>query len=115
MLHTYCVSHSLLFMLTSLSSSFIFFFFFQAEDGIRDWSVTGVQTCALPIFGRAHRRDEPPREQPERQEPRVPHRVFGPLHEEDAEGQRDHHEHEGRAPPVPTGGDDRHTDRKSVV
>src|SRR5260370_41517379 len=29
---------------------FIFFFFFQAEDGIRDSSVTGVQTCALPIF-----------------------------------------------------------------
>src|SRR5438046_1965233 len=29
-----------------------FFFFFQAEDGIRDWSVTGVQTCALPIYGR---------------------------------------------------------------
>ena len=28
---------------------FFFFFFFQAEDGIRDWSVTGVQTCALPI------------------------------------------------------------------
>src|SRR5438046_9646783 len=27
------------------------FFCFQAEDGIRDWSVTGVQTCALPIFG----------------------------------------------------------------
>src|SRR5260370_28012626 len=27
----------------------IFFFFFQAEDGIRDSSVTGVQTCALPI------------------------------------------------------------------
>src|SRR5437763_1741277 len=26
-------------------------FFFQAEDGIRDTSVTGVQTCALPIFG----------------------------------------------------------------
>src|SRR5262249_57883757 len=26
-------------------------FFFQAEDGIRDWSVTGVQTCALPIYG----------------------------------------------------------------
>src|ERR1019366_9921225 len=23
---------------------------FQAEDGIRDWSVTGVQTCALPIY-----------------------------------------------------------------
>src|SRR5262249_62398903 len=28
------------------------FFFFQAEDGIRYWSVTGVQTCALPICGR---------------------------------------------------------------
>src|SRR3989442_14817775 len=27
-----------------------FFFFFQAEDGIRDADVTGVQTCALPIF-----------------------------------------------------------------
>src|SRR5436305_6218104 len=29
----------------------LFFFFFQAEDGIRDADVTGVQTCALPIFG----------------------------------------------------------------
>src|SRR6266853_5744424 len=29
-----------------------FFFFFQAEDGIRDLTVTGVQTCALPISGR---------------------------------------------------------------
>src|SRR5260370_16320946 len=29
---------------------FLFFFFFQAEDGIRDSSVTGVQTCALPIL-----------------------------------------------------------------
>src|SRR2546426_8362194 len=28
---------------------FSFFFFFQAEDGIRDYKVTGVQTCALPI------------------------------------------------------------------
>src|SRR5690625_6921787 len=28
-----------------------FFFFFQAEDGIRDGHVTGVQTCALPISG----------------------------------------------------------------
>src|SRR5215204_6626423 len=30
---------------------FLFFFFFQAEDGIRDHCVTGVQTCALPISG----------------------------------------------------------------
>ena len=29
----------------------LIFFFFQAEDGIRDYDVTGVQTCALPIFG----------------------------------------------------------------
>src|SRR2546427_1544737 len=29
--------------------SVVFFFFFQAEDGIRDLTVTGVQTCALPI------------------------------------------------------------------
>src|SRR5690625_6812824 len=29
------------------------FFFFQAEDGIRDGHVTGVQTCALPISGTA--------------------------------------------------------------
>src|SRR2546427_94310 len=27
----------------------LFFFFFQAEDGIRDLTVTGVQTCALPL------------------------------------------------------------------
>src|SRR2546430_15041604 len=32
---------------------FVFFFFFQAEDGIRDLTVTGVQTCALPICPRA--------------------------------------------------------------
>src|SRR5256885_6208845 len=30
-------------------SVYQFFFFFQAEDGIRDYKVTGVQTCALPI------------------------------------------------------------------
>src|SRR5207248_4035919 len=34
-----------------LGSEFMFFFFFfQAEDGIRDRTVTGVQTCALPIL-----------------------------------------------------------------
>src|SRR2546430_5342914 len=39
----------------------MYFFFFQAEDGIRDLTVTGVQTCALPIFVlvRGHARDEP--------------------------------------------------------
>src|SRR2546427_8091271 len=34
----------------------VFFFFFQAEDGIRDLTVTGVQTCALPILRRGRPR-----------------------------------------------------------
>src|SRR2546426_2750382 len=34
---------------SSVMASVRFFFFFQAEDGIRDYKVTGVQTCALPI------------------------------------------------------------------
>src|SRR5256885_12097377 len=33
------------------------FFFFQAEDGIRDYKVTGVQTCALPISVDVHMTD----------------------------------------------------------
>src|SRR5256885_5474959 len=37
--------------LSNLSSGVsVVFFFFQAEDGIRDYKVTGVQTCALPIL-----------------------------------------------------------------
>src|SRR5256885_4707743 len=37
------------------------FFFFQAEDGIRDYKVTGVQTCALPISTSTSRgRESPP-------------------------------------------------------
>src|SRR2546422_7156463 len=45
----------------------VMFFFFQAEDGIRDVAVTGVQTCALPIslgpseVGRVHRDSDVPR------------------------------------------------------
>src|SRR2546427_11914932 len=68
----------------------VFFFFFQAEDGIRDLTVTGVQTCALPICGGARggsvrlRRPDPQRpqrlrvharrsgEHPERRAPRGP-------------------------------------------
>src|SRR5438094_5966715 len=41
----------LLFYISCVIVSIFFFFFFQAEDGIRDRTVTGVQTCALPIFG----------------------------------------------------------------
>src|SRR5438105_12651546 len=51
------VSYTLLFLTVSYQLIyfffcvlFFFFFFFQAEDGIRDPLVTGVQTCALPIF-----------------------------------------------------------------
>src|SRR2546430_6160162 len=40
--------HYLAAMISAVSST-IFLFFFQAEDGIRDLTVTGVQTCALPI------------------------------------------------------------------
>src|SRR5207248_8774829 len=36
-------------MLALLVDELLLFFFFQAEDGIRDRTVTGVQTCALPI------------------------------------------------------------------
>src|SRR2546427_4577519 len=41
-LHSFICFHCVFF--------FFFFFFFQAEDGIRDLTVTGVQTCALPIW-----------------------------------------------------------------
>ena len=44
-------------------SPFIFFFF-QAEDGIRDSRVTGVQTCALPIFMTGEHRGLPLHELP---------------------------------------------------
>src|SRR5438034_3967529 len=40
----YAVSNGMLYI------SLFIFFFFQAEDGIRDHCVTGVQTCALPIY-----------------------------------------------------------------
>src|SRR5438445_9730851 len=46
------------FFIFSVLCLFFFFFFFQAEDGIRDIGVTGVQTCALPIYDRA-RADHP--------------------------------------------------------
>src|SRR5690625_7601042 len=39
----------------------MFYFFFQAEDGIRDGHVTGVQTCALPISPGARRGGHPGR------------------------------------------------------
>src|SRR5207249_7668311 len=47
----------------------LLYFFFQAEDGIRDRNVTGVQTCALPISdrrGEAHQSGSPGRRRPRR-------------------------------------------------
>src|SRR5437867_10874370 len=37
-----------------------YYFFFQAEDGIRDRTVTGVQTCALPIWRHGNRENRQP-------------------------------------------------------
>src|SRR2546425_13175004 len=52
---------------------FFFFFFFQAEDGIRDKLVTGVQTCALPIWSLAYRSGGVPGSQrPQREVTRAP-------------------------------------------
>src|SRR2546430_4852903 len=45
------INHSFLFI--RILVVYLFFFFFQAEDGIRDLTVTGVQTCALPISWRS--------------------------------------------------------------
>src|SRR5256885_1999332 len=43
-------SSYLSFFFSNYDFSYFLFFFFQAEDGIRDYKVTGVQTCALPIW-----------------------------------------------------------------
>src|SRR5690348_2990701 len=45
-----CSPYILVWVRVSTPVLFSLFFFFQAEDGIRDGRVTGVQTCALPIF-----------------------------------------------------------------
>src|SRR2546426_1841787 len=58
-LNTHTISTCIVFMLLSISFDVrLFFFFFQAEDGIRDYKVTGVQTCALPIWRRKYDRSE---------------------------------------------------------
>src|SRR5437588_3412138 len=47
-----CFSNHALRFICGCYLALSFFFFFQAEDGIRDHCVTGVQTCALPIRAR---------------------------------------------------------------
>src|SRR5438270_1364811 len=54
-----CYSYFFFYLLFLFFFFIFFFFFFQAEDGIRDLTVTGVQTCALPISLRNHRRQWP--------------------------------------------------------
>src|SRR5438552_5864874 len=51
-------SQSFEYMLMEMKPCVVFIFFFQAEDGIRDDLVTGVQTCALPIWPRSLRRPQ---------------------------------------------------------
>src|SRR5262249_56662453 len=81
-------------------------FFFQAEDGIRDWSVTGVQTCALPICSR---RQGPPRRA---RRHRRGHRERAPLPRDD-ELRHGHRPLRRRRPPAL--GALTRIDRKSVV
>ena len=64
----------------------------RPRDGLRD---------EPHELGGPHGREEAPHEQPEREEPRVPHRVLGPLHEEHAEAHRDQQQHEGGPAAVP--------------
>src|SRR5439155_13074368 len=53
--------HFICVLISELNAHSLIFFFFQAEDGIRDGHVTGVQTCALPIYSRRHSQRSPPR------------------------------------------------------
>src|SRR3712207_7286115 len=84
----------------------ILIFFFQAEDGIRDIGVTGVQTCALPIYPRDAARD-PRRDLRARADGL--HRVRGRQPRQDAGGP-----HRGEQGP-PDAADHEPRDRKSVV
>src|SRR5438552_13563962 len=69
---------SYLYLLYLLILLFFFFFFFQAEDGIRDDLVTGVQTCALPIFVRRALPFEGRQQQDHHDRPdQHPHHVVG--------------------------------------
>src|SRR2546430_12627508 len=72
------------------------FFFFQAEDGIRDLTVTGVQTCALPI---SRLRDRTERGAPPFDElgEERPHRGAHERRELDPDGRRDPGPRERRA------------------
>src|SRR2546429_3861809 len=72
MLYYIYIIHYLIFLY--LYHLLFFFFFFQAEDGIRDVAVTGVQTCALPIYARI---DQPVGDHPDRTVFRNPKKYAG--------------------------------------
>src|SRR6266446_1447607 len=57
------------------------YFFFQAEDGIRDYKVTGVQTCALPIYQHGDGRPEPSPHHLPAPSLFTQSRIFGKLHD----------------------------------
>src|SRR3989454_6790382 len=84
---------------------FAFLFFFQAEDGIRDYKVTGVQTCALPICPAASRADQHGRQRDRVSRVRGARAGHGhPILLRDTTpclGTRDEREHQRLAPPIP--------------
>src|SRR2546421_6019330 len=57
-----------------------YFFFFQAEDGIRDLIVTGVQTCALPILAQSRALSRSQRKTTASRKRRISRRLHGRLH-----------------------------------
>src|SRR6266498_1471323 len=98
----------LFFVLESQRADQLFFFFFQAEDGIRDADVTGVQTCALPITGQGPGADARPGRRRRSGEGMSEH--GWPDHHDDPGYHDDHHDplhepadgaHDGEAPPLP--------------
>src|SRR5689334_23809079 len=71
--------------LATRSVIYLYFFFFQAEDGIRDGTVTGVQTCALPISKILERQSRPVKQlknvQPRRKRDQLHRKINGLAHD----------------------------------
>src|SRR5207245_8636164 len=68
----YCLVHDCALLFASGNDAVrapqLLYFFFQAEDGIRDATVTGVQTCALPISCHGEQPHDPSHDEPRGQE-----------------------------------------------